>query len=216
MADGIVPAAIGTDTGGSIRIPAAYCGVVGMKPSFGRVPLDGVFPLAPSLDHAGPISRTVADAALVLGCIAEVSVASDNVGPLRIGVLRQHFPTDAVNRPVSDAIDAALASLRGVTLCDVALPALNDANAVLMDLLLPEAALVHAALAQRNGAGYAPHTLAQIRAGADVPATRYIQARRRQTEIRMAVEAMFSAYDLLVSPTVPFTAPFEDPLGCIR
>ena len=212
VADGIVPAAIGTDTAGSIRIPAAYCGIVGMKPSFGLVPLEGVFPLSPSLDHAGPITRTVADAALVLACIGGRAIALEHAGPLRIGVLRQHFPTDAANRPVTDAIEAALACLTDMTLRDVTVPALDDANAVLMDLLLPEAALIHEALAQSNAAGYAPATLAQIRAGAALPATRYIRARQRQAEIRVAFDAMFDTYDVLLSPTVPFTAPYEDPL----
>ncbi|MBU2359131.1 MAG: hypothetical protein KKB02_09410, partial [Alphaproteobacteria bacterium] len=95
---------------------------------------------------------------------------------------------------------------------DVTLPALDDANAVLMDLLLPEAALIHQALANRKPTGYAPATLAQIRAGAVVPAIRYIRAKERQTAIRKAVDMMFDTCDVLLSPTVPFTAPFEDPL----
>ncbi len=211
VADGIVPAAIGTDTGGSIRIPAAYCGIVGLKPSFGSVPLEGVFPLSQSLDHAGPITHTVADAALVLACIAGQAMPLTDVGPLRIGVLRQHFPKDPANHAIGQAIEAALARLSGHHQRDISIPMLDTATGVLMDLLWPEAALIHAALSRHNPSGYAPATLSQIRTGEGIAATAYIAARQQQSYARAAVEAAFDRYDVLLSPTVPFTAPFEDP-----
>jgi aspartyl-tRNA(Asn)/glutamyl-tRNA(Gln) amidotransferase subunit A len=213
VADGIVPAAIGTDTGGSIRIPAAYCGIVGVKPSFGRVPLDGVFPLSQSLDHAGPLTRSVTDAALVLSCIAAIPLPLDDPGAIRIGVLRQHFPRDSANAAVGDVIEAALRKLSasGCGVVDLTIPELDAANRCLIDILLPEAALIHAEMSRRNPGGYAPETLAQIRAGEAVSATCYLSALRDQAMIRAATEAVFGRCDVLLSPAVPFVAPHEDP-----
>lgn len=211
VADGIVPAAIGTDTGGSIRIPAAYCGIVGLKPSFGLVPLNGVFPLSQSLDHAGPITRTVADAAVVLACIAGQGMPLQVLRTLRVGVLRQHFPIDRLNRRVAEVVETALARLGSMTVRDVSIPALDKVNSVLMDLLLPEASLIHSGLAKHNSGGYAIGTLSQIRAGECILATRYLAARQQQALIRAAVDALFDQCDVLLSVTVPFTAPFEDP-----
>lgn len=213
VADGIVPAAIGTDTGGSIRIPAAYCGIVGVKPSFGLVPLDGVFPLSQSLDHAGPLTRSVTDAALVLSCIAGVPLPSGVSATIRIGVLRQHFPCDPAHAAVGDAIEAALRKLAasGFSVADLTIPELDAANRCLIDILLPEAALIHAELSRQNPGGYAAETLAQIRAGEAVSATCYLAARQDQIRIRAATEAAFDRCDLLLSPAVPFVAPHEDP-----
>ncbi len=213
VADGIVPAAIGTDTGGSIRIPAAYCGIVGVKPTYGLVALDGVFPLSQSLDHAGPLTRCVADAALIMSCIAAIPLALDDPGAMRIGVLRQHFPRDLSNAAVGDVIEAALHKLAasGCRVVELAIPELDTANRCLIDILLPEAALIHADLSRHNPDGYAPGTLSQIRAGATIPAIVYLSALRDQARIRTATEAAFDKCDVLLSPAVPFVAPHEDP-----
>lgn len=215
VAAGIVPLAIGTDTGGSIRIPAAYCGIVGMKPTYGLVPLEGVFPLSWSLDHAGPLARSVEDARLLLACISgqdmELSVAEGR--PVRLGVLRRHFPREAGNRAVADCVDAALEALAkaGVQIVDVDVPGLAAANAALVDILRPEASVIHRDLVGRNPAGYAPATLSQIQAGLSVPATAYVEAMRVRDRLRAEVEAVLATVDALVSPSVPFVAPIEDP-----
>lgn len=215
VAAGIVPLAIGTDTGGSIRIPAAYCGIVGMKPSFGLVPLDGVFPLSWSLDHAGPLARTVEDAALALACLAGVPMPlSADETPLRIGLIMGHFSQTAIGRPVTDLAQSCLDRLQrqGATVFPVDCPGLERANATLMTILSPEAALIHADLLAVNAAGYAPGTRAQIAAGSAVRAIDYIAARRFQAVLRGRVEALFGQVDVLMAPSVPFTAPYEDPV----
>lgn len=212
VAAGIVPLAIGTDTGGSIRIPAAYCGIVGLKPSFGLVPLDGVFPLSRSLDHAGPLGRSVEDAALLLACIAAHPMPLlDPPAPLRIGIVAAHFSQTDLGRVVSNHVGAHLAAL-GVERIDIDCPELDAANRHLLTILSPEAALIHKDLLAQNSAGYAPGTRSQIEAGFAISAVDYLTARQFQASLRDAVEALFDRVDVLAAPSVPFVAPFEDPV----
>ncbi len=215
VAAGIVPLAIGTDTGGSIRIPAAYCGIVGLKPSFGLVSLDGVFPLSQSLDHAGPLTLTVADAALALAVLSGTDVPLHPIGlaGLRLGKIAHHFASHEVTAGVRQAIDTALDGLAGAgaTIVDVEIPRLAEANPALGIILRPEATLIHAALRKANPGGYAPGTLAEIESGVEIRAVDYIAAQQFRSEMRDEIEGIFSCVDALISPSVPFVAPFTDP-----
>jgi aspartyl-tRNA(Asn)/glutamyl-tRNA(Gln) amidotransferase subunit A len=129
VAAGIVPIAIGTDTGGSIRIPAAYCGIVGLKPSFGLVPLDGVFPLSQSLDHAGPLARSVEDCALALAVLAGTAIERRAVAldGLRVGLVTRHFASAELTIGVRAVIERALSMLRaaGTNLVDIEIAGLT-------------------------------------------------------------------------------------------
>lgn len=215
VAAGIVPLAVGTDTGGSIRIPAAYCGIVGVKPTYGLVPLDGVFPLSWSLDHAGPLAGSVADAALMLACMAGRAIPLSAIAPerLRLGVVRSHFPADAANARVAAHVNRVLERLAaaGVTCIDIEIPNLGAANAALLDILLPEASVIHRDLLARNPDGYAAGTRRQIEAGFEKRAVDFVHARRVQEDLGRAVTAALGRVDALVSPSVPFVAPREDP-----
>lgn len=216
VAAGIVPLAIGTDTGGSVRIPAAYCGIVGLKPSFGLVPLDGVFPLSQSLDHAGPLTRSIEDAALALSCLTGqmMPISQRPLDRLKVGVIRRHFESNDMNREFRARMDDALAALAasGATLVDVTIPGLPEANRELVTILHPEASLIHADLLTENPGGYAPGTRAQIEAGFKTTATDYLRALAFRETLRTAVESVFDAVDVLLSPSVPFIAPLEDPV----
>jgi len=215
VAAGIVPLAIGTDTGGSIRIPASYCGIAGLKPTFGLVPLEGVFPLSWSLDHAGPLARDVADLALLLAGLSDkpMPLTPPSLSGVRIGAVRFHCEsrelTPAVAANLAWALDRLAAAGAIVTPIDV--PELTRANAELRRIILPEASVVHTQLHAENPAGYAPRTRAQVEAGFEARAVDYLHAQQFRTELRSAVEAAFGQVDVLIGPSVPFPAPIEDP-----
>ena len=214
VAAGIVPLAVGTDTGGSIRIPAAYCGIVGLKPSYGLVPTDGVFPLSWSLDHAGPLARKVADAAMFMAAVTGQPRA-DNLplDRLRFGVVRDLLNSPLVTPGVRSSIEAALDTLRraGAMIHEVTIPELDAANAALTNILLPEAFLIHKAAAERNPGGYSPPTLAQIEAGRRMLATDLVSAHHLARRLRVAIDALFDHCDAILTPSVAWIAPGADP-----
>ncbi|MDQ0392042.1 amidase [Labrys monachus] len=212
---GIVPLAVGTDTGGSIRIPAAYCGIVGLKPSYGAVSTQGVFPLSWSLDHAGPLARSVADAAFLLGGLtgSPVALAPRRIEGLRIGLLEPHLASPLVRPGVSAAVEAAVARLveAGATARPVSFEGHERVSAELIAILHPEASLIHEPILARRPEGYAPGTRAQVEAGFGVPATDYVRAQRFRAGLTETIEALFAEFDVLLSPSVAFVSPIEDP-----
>jgi len=215
VAAGVVPLSVGTDTGGSIRIPASHCGIVGLKPTYGLVPTEGVFPLSRSLDHAGSLSRRVADAAIMLGCLAgsDFALPAPSVRGLRIGLVSHHCRSRELTPAVARNLKAVVDCLQeqGAIIKPVDISELSSANSMLRHIIKPEASLVHADLHLENPGGYAPRTLAQVLSGFDVPAVDYLRAQRFQARLRQAVEAFFANVDVLLSPSVPFPAPVEDP-----
>ncbi len=216
VAAGAVPVAVGTDTGGSIRIPANYCGIVGLKPSYGLVSTEGVFPLSWSLDHAGPLARSVADAAILLsGLVGRAIVPHGRpLAGLRIGLLRAHLDSRLVTAGVREAVSAALDRLGrgGATLVPVSVPEIDAVNGALVTILKPEAALAHESLVSVRPDGYAPGTRAQLEAGRRVSGIDYVRAQRFRARLTWAVEALFERVDVLLSPAVGFVAPAEDPV----
>lgn len=219
VAGGLVYATIGTDTAGSIREPAALCGCVGIKPTYGRVSSRGVIPLSWSLDHVGPFAATVGDAAIVLQAIAGYDSAdfttsnvpiADYVGalredakPLRAGVPREYF-FDDLDPEVASAMEHALRGIKGLVaeLKDVQLNVPTDRT-----VQAAEAYGYHAENAARTPELYQPETLRRVRSGEAVTAAEYIQRRRELDEARRSIADVFAEVDLLVTPSTPTAAP---------
>ncbi len=217
--------AIGTDTGGSIRIPAAINGIVGFKPTYGRVSRYGVVPLGTSLDHVGPLTRTVTDNAALLQAIAgwdpadggsvNVPVADyrtdleAGVEGLVIGVERPHFFYEGVSDDVRRAVEAVLATLQGLgaTIVDVELPELSWSPEVLMTIMAAEASTFHRRRLRERPYDYDPATRLSLEMGEFIPATHYLLAQRARALLRNRMSNLFSAYglDALLSPTMPVT-----------
>jgi aspartyl-tRNA(Asn)/glutamyl-tRNA(Gln) amidotransferase subunit A len=215
VAAGMAFAGVGTDTGGSIRVPAAYCGIVGLKPTFGLVPLEGVFPLSWTLDHAGPLTRTSACALAFLDALAGTSGPSTPL-PLtgrRFGILRAHVDDPCVRPDVRAAFTAACDALAdaGASFVDVHLSELDGMAEAVIDILLPEAAIIHASRLAEHRDAYGPQTRAQIEAGPGVSAMAYLRARDHRRRLTEAMEAAVVGLDALIAPSVPWVAPAEDP-----
>src|ERR1022692_4467135 len=223
VAAGLVYAALGTDTGGSIRIPASFCGTVGLKPTYGRVSRRGVMPLSWSLDHVGPLTSSVRDAALVLNAIAghDPADASSSRRPvvdfvpdddcpvrgLRIG-FPQNFFFERLDPDVDLCVRGAIARLQslGAEVKPVSLPDISAVNAVARMILLCEAsAVLEPHLANRGQFG--PDVLALLDQGRLLPATDYIHAQRLRKRMQREFAQVWSSVDCLVAPTTPNTAP---------
>jgi aspartyl-tRNA(Asn)/glutamyl-tRNA(Gln) amidotransferase subunit A len=219
VAAGLCCAALGSDTGGSIREPAALCGIVGLKPTYGRVSNRGVIPLSWSLDHIGPLTRTVVDSAILLQAIAGYDpddIASENRpvgqylesegvdrGSPRVGVPREFFYAE-LDSDVREAIEKALTVLvsAGATIVDVPLELSKDRM-----VFRAEAYATQAESIAKTPELYLPETLAKFKTGAGIDAPSYIRARRDLARLRHSSLSVFSSVDLLVTPTTPVTAP---------
>ncbi|MBW7882579.1 MAG: amidase [Caldilineaceae bacterium] len=216
VAAGLCYAAVGTDTGGSIRIPAAYCGVAGFKPTYNRVSLAGVFPLSWSLDHAGPIARTSADAGLLFDALAGTPyarVTAAELQGLRLGVLTAHRGGAEMEAPVIAAFDAACQELEraGAKLVDITIPDLEIADGALMPIIGPEAAAIHRRWIREQPEAYAAHTRLQIELGFVVPALTHIRVQQYRRRLTGHFLRALEDVDAILSPTAPWVAPHEDP-----
>lgn len=233
LAASLIFGSIGSDTGGSIRIPASLCGVVGLKPTYGRVSLRGAIPLAWSLDHAGPMARTVRDVALLLQLIAgydasdpvSADVPTDDyfadieagVRGLRIGVVTGHFMTrlgsDAQPAPeVAAAVRAAadLFAKEGARVEDAELPRSDELRDAQLAVIGTEAGAYHHARIDAHRDAYGADVARRIDTGLARTATEYALARRTRDELRRAYATALAEWDVVILPTTPTTAPLRD------
>ena len=210
---GVCDHAVGTDTGGSVRIPAAYCGVVGFVPSPGVLPHDGVFPLAPTCDRVGTLTRTVAQTAELAGVLAGQSFAIDAATRPRVGILAAQIDDPDVTAPVRAAVSAAIGLMRdaGYPLEEVDGSALRTADELLGPIILHEIWQLHRSRYEADAAGYGPGTRQLIEMGSHVTEAEYDDALRERDRVIAVVAELFTHVDVLAGPTAAYQAPAEDP-----
>ncbi|HEY3384148.1 MAG TPA: amidase [Vicinamibacterales bacterium] len=207
-------ASVGTDTGGSIRIPSAVCGCVGLKPTFGELPCDGIIPLSRSLDHVGPIARSVGDAWLLYHAMAgtqnPVPLQPASRRPsrtLRLGRLDPYF-MDIVSDEVREQFELETARLvrAGVAMSPRQIPHAADTATVYLHIQLPEASAYHAPALERRPRAYTPPVRQRLELGRYVMAEDYVRARTGAVVLCHEVDAALDGCDALVLPTVPLAA----------
>ena len=208
VAAGLCVASIGSDTAGSIRCPAALCGIVGHRPSAGLLSADGMIPLAPTFDTAGPMTQNVRDAAVLLGILSgapmpKMDEPDASVSTLRIGVPRRGF-FDDLQAEVQSCLEEALAVVRKLVAEVRDVPLAVASRRTVFNAEIYE---YHEKMATETPQLYQPATLSRVEKCAGISATDYIRARRELHQQRRAAEAVFERVDLLITPTTPVIAP---------
>ena len=233
VATGMALGALGTDTGGSIRIPASLCGVVGFKPTYGRVSLRGVFPLSWNLDHVGPLAKTVKDAALIM----QVVSIYDPIDPASIKMIMgdylSHLVDDMRGRKIAVGIGDYIAGSdpevlealheaaqvfgsMGCKLDEVNLDWIRDAALANKTMTQADGAAVHRERLKEHPDWFGEDIRRRLEDGAKTTSTEYILARRTQAEFRKRCEHFFETYDLLLLPTTPIPAPPIEGLDAVE
>jgi aspartyl-tRNA(Asn)/glutamyl-tRNA(Gln) amidotransferase subunit A len=216
--------ALGTDTGGSIRIPSSLCGIVGLKPTYGRVSTYGVYPLSCSQDHVGPMTKTVKDAAILLGSIAghdprdptsssvpvlDYPSIREDVKDLRVGVPSDYY-FENCDTDVRDSVMKALEVLKdaGITVEEVTVPHLSHAATAGLVILLAEAASQHENyLKGIQSKEYGRDVRGLLKTGTFITATQYLKAQRVRSVVRKEFLKIFQVIDVLLTPGLPIVAP---------
>lgn len=227
VAAGLCYGALGSDTGGSIRVPAAFCGIVGIKPTYGRVSRRGVVTLAWSMDHVGPLTRTVADAALILRTIAGhdpgdpassrrsvpdyCATLDQGVRGLRVGVVRRHF-FDRLDPAVATACEQALETFRslGATVVEVDIPHLREAGPISTAIIFAEASSYHQRWFPARAAEYSAEVRERLLLGRTISALDYLRAQRARRLLIAEFREALSQVDVLAAPTAAFPPPRFD------
>jgi aspartyl-tRNA(Asn)/glutamyl-tRNA(Gln) amidotransferase subunit A len=211
--DGMCFGSVGTDTGGSVRIPSAACGTVGLKPGLGEVSCDGVVPLSATLDHVGPMARTVNDAGMLLQAMKAASVQgiAPAGGRLAFGIPRQYF-FDRLEAGARSAVERAIKIVRdaGHAVLDSNIENAEWTPDVYLHICLPEASCHHALILRDHGDKYSPGVRLRLEMGRYLLAEDYVRAMRLKESLTKAVDRALERCDALLLPTLPIPAP---PIG---
>ena len=210
---GVCRAALGTDTGGSIRIPAAYCGIVGLKPTHGLVPEDGVTPLSPAFDHVGVLADTVATTAAVLGALTGASYDLPTIKAPRLGILTDQLADPRLDPELREVTRSAIDRLvaAGAVPVDRDGTPLAELEKSFGDELLAQAWEVHGEQVRADPAHYGRATLRLLRSAAEVTPERRAQSRGRLEALLPAAAGLLDGVDVLVGPATPYPAPVDTP-----
>ena len=218
VAAGLCSAALGSDTGGSIRGPAFFCGIAGLRPTYGRVTRNGVVPMCWSMDTVGPMARSVEDCAILLSAIAGHDPADpstsrapvpgyresigDDVRGVRIGIPREMIDFDGMDGEVRDAVDGAASRLRemGATTEEASLPSASNSGGAFVAIADTDAAAFHSRWLRERRDDYDAGSRARLDAASMLPATDYIEAQRARSVVKREMKELLDRFDLLLAP----------------
>ncbi len=225
VASGMIPVALGTDTGGSVRMPAALCGIAGLKPTYGRVSRAGVLDLSWSMDHVGPMTRTTEDCALMMNVLAGYDLrdpASSNeqvpdfatdlnkgLRGIRIGVPNDYFFDDSVDAEVKKTVKKSieLMAANGAEIVELSMPWASKARSINFGVILPESVSIHEKMINEHADLYTPAIRSRIQSGFNVSAIDYVRAQRARQWFNHQMAESMTQVDVLITPSVPIQAP---------
>jgi Asp-tRNA(Asn)/Glu-tRNA(Gln) amidotransferase A subunit family amidase len=210
---GICDLALGTDTGGSIRIPAAYCGAIGFKPSFGLLSTAGITPLAPTLDHAGFLALKLDLIQSAMSCVVESWRVTPAPQTVTLGIPRAWIEDPRVDSNIYKDFVFAITNLcnKGVSIVDVDVALLEEFRKLFIDIVLYEAGTIHGERVEKEPNHFGPETLRLFQSAKSVPEDRYELAIHRRLELLPLVDQLMAGIDALIMPTVPYFAPATTP-----
>jgi aspartyl-tRNA(Asn)/glutamyl-tRNA(Gln) amidotransferase subunit A len=225
VAAGMIPVTLGSDTGGSVRMPAALCGIAGLKPTYGRVSRNGVLDLSWSMDHVGPMTRTTEDCALLMNVLAGhdpldpasskepvpdfISGINSGLNGLKIGVPQDYFFTDSVDPEIVSSVHAAIELManNGAEIVDLPMPWVDKGRRINMGVMYPEATSVHEKMLAEHAAKYSPSVRHRIQFGFNVSAIDYVRAQRARQWFSHQMAESMKKVDVLITPSVPIQTP---------
>lgn len=212
---GVCSVAIGTDTGGSIRIPAHYCAVVGFKPSYNSIPLKGVTPLSPTFDHVGILASDVEITRKVFSALVgkNEKIIPSKIADLKIGIIASHFDLPQLNKEIADSVKATLDKLETLGASVIAIDdfIFGELEKTFEHILLFEAWQVHGEKVTNDSAHYGPETLRLLQAARVTTLFEFESAAKRRNELLPLAAALYDPIDVIVTPAAPYVAPTTTP-----